>query len=279
MVGNREFSSAGSPADQQQLVAPQINSAAEHGFVGFVFVDRAQFAPQQPDGRIEPLQTAGQVDQKQVCRVVQTHMGPFVGQDRSAVSGQILLRNNHPMPPAEGCHALRHMDENRTVIESFAASPTDQPTHGSQRPQNPQQGYDNSGGINPTRQLPPVKRPRRLRSLRCGERPGEPIGRQRRQLPPYGDHAQRQQKRYGHSAQQNETVESVESLAAQQQPEKEVEYRQTRPGLEAVDQKCVAHGCFGFCRSMRSISSRSSSTEIFSSSTSAETAPRYERPK
>ena len=55
-VGNRVAAHANSFFYQGVLIGLHIDTAAEYGIVGLVFVDGAEFALQQPGGRVEPLQ-------------------------------------------------------------------------------------------------------------------------------------------------------------------------------------------------------------------------------
>ena len=71
----------------------------------------------------------------------------------------------------------------------------------------------------------------------------------------------------------DKAVQAAEGLAPEQQPEEEPRHGQTGRHAPRIGQQGF-HGQRVRLFSMRSIRARSSSTEIFSSSTSADTAPR-----
>lgn len=275
-VGDRAPPPADSFPYEQHLVTPGIDAARQHGGIGLVFVDGPQLAPQQPHRRIEPLQAPCQVGRQHIERVVQADMGLFVGEDRRAVPGQIGVGDHDEAAPAERRDLLRETDQHRAVVQPFAAPPADHPHDGGQRPQRPQTGRDGSRQEEHADERPPRKRRRSIGRHWGGKRIRDEEFGGHGQFAADRDHAQRQQERKEDRPQHHDPVEAVEGLAAQQQLEKEVENGQTDTDFQAVKRQFVPHGYRMFWRSMRSISSRSSSTERRSSSTSAETAPRQD---
>ena len=275
-VGHRVPPPASSFPYKQHLIFPRVDAAAQHRRVGLVFVDRPKLAAQQPHRRVEPLQTARKIGEQQVGGVVQAQVRLFVAEDRLAVARKILLRDHDPAAPAERRDSLRHDHERPPCAEPPAAPPADDAHDARQRPDDPEQHARGPEGVAPScRLFPREGGGRRGCSRRGGRFDNSRRKRLRRQrhLAVERDDAERQDERRGHRPQHHDAVQAVEGLAAQQQFEKEVEDRQAHSGLQAVDHQGV-HGQRRFSCSMRSISSRSSPTEIFSSSMSAETAPR-----
>ena len=162
-------------------------------------------------------------------------------------------------------------------IDRHAASRADQPHDAAQRHRRPERRSEGTG----QKESLHGPLPKRRTGLRSGRfecnRNVEKV-RQRKclgtgHLPIDGNRAERQQERNDECRQQQHAVETVESLAAEQHLIKEIEHRQTGAGLEIVCQK-VLHGYRSLWVSISRISSLSSSTEIFSSLMSADTAPR-----
>jgi len=205
--------------------------------------------------------------------MAQPQVGAFVQQDGVAVLGEVLPGHDDVTPPTERRHGPVRAHQHRPVLQPFAASPPHEAHHAEKRPAGPEKRGDGSGQKRSSGQFLPRKR-RRNRFGGNGRR--HLFRRKFRQdghLTVNSYHAQRQHEREHHRPQHHDAVEAVKSLAAQQQFEKQVENSQTSSDFQAVDHQ-VIHGYRRFSCSMRSIRRRSSSTEIFSSSTSAETAPR-----
>ena len=198
-------------------------------------------------------------------------MGPLVEQDFALAVGRAGLGDHDITPPAERCHGLRNAHQHRPVGEPLAASGADDAEDAEERTRSPQQHTDGPGDEErPEQRLPDGRRVLRENELLRRNGIGDEHG---GQLAVDRDDAQGQGERERHTRQNEQTVEAVERLATEQQLEKEVEDRKADARFEAIYEKAV-HGYPRFWRSMRSTSRRSSSTEIFSSSTKAETAPR-----
>ena len=207
--------------------------------------------------------------------MVHADMGPLVEQDRLAADRPVAVGEHDVASPAERPHRIASMYQNGPVIEPLAAvATTDQPDHTAQRPAEPHKRPCHSHGKESSEQPLPRERMAFSRKVRRSGNCRQNRNGQRRQCPVDRDDAKRQHEREHDGPQYHDAVEPMEGLAAQQQFEEEVENRQTGPDLQAVYRQIVPHGYRWFWFSMRSINSRSSSTEIFSSSTSAETAPR-----
>ena len=275
IVGCDKGLRADRPADQQQLVGAGIRPGLEHRAVGLVLVDGAQLPPQQPYRRIEPLQAAGQIGKEQVPRMVQPHMGPFMQQDRRDLFGRLRLREHDIPAPAEGGDRLRRAHQHHPVRQAFAAPAADHPHDGRKRPRHAACGRQHPGKIEPAEKRRPREGCRGRH--RGGSRP------HLRRMDPYfirygdlaadGDDAQRQEEREHQQCQHDKAVQAAEGLAPEQQPEEEPRHGQTGRHAPRIGQQGF-HGQRVRLFSMRSIRARSSSTEIFSSSTSADTAPR-----
>jgi len=207
--------------------------------------------------------------------MAQPKVGAFVQQDGVAVLGEVFPGHEDITSPTERRHGPVRAHQHRSVLQPFAAPPPDEAHHAEKRTAGSEERNDGSGHKSASGQFLPRKRLRRR--LGGNGRHGLFLRRFRQdgQFAVDRYHAQRQHEREHHRPQQHDAVETVEGLAAQQQFEEQVENSQTAPDLQAVNHQ-VIHGYRRFSFSIRSISSRSSPTEIFSSSTSAETAPRYE---
>ena len=192
-------------------------------------------------------------------------------QDRRLVGGLQPLRKHDIASPAEGRCGPRRPHQHDTARQPFAAPAADQPDHATQRPERMQPRGDRSRAEQHGNHRLPRERRGRCRGRRCRVDNLRQLG-HRWDFAVARNDAEGQQHGKGCSGKQHQPVEPVEGRAAQHDPVEDPEDRQADGRFQQIGQKGL-HGYFAFFVSMRAISSRSSSTEIFSSSTSAETAP------
>ena len=218
----------------------RIGPARDHGTVGLVFVDGPQFAAQQPHGRIEPLQTPGQIGDQQVGRMAQPQVRPLVAENLAAIGGHIVFGDNNIAPPTERCDASgRHPYEHRAVVEPFATARTHRAGHPDDRAQGMQQHDGGTDHEKHPEQRPPVER-----GFLGHDDSGRSVQRNRgrgqhRQLAIDRHDAQRQHESEEHAGEDDEAVEAMERLAAEQQLEKQIEDRKTNRSLETIYKKSV----------------------------------------
>lgn len=83
----------------------------KYAAVCFELVHFAQFAHQQPGGRVEPVEHNQQFHPQQVGRVAVVQVHPLVQQHRFAVLLIVFLREDDGPPPTEGLLSARTDDQ------------------------------------------------------------------------------------------------------------------------------------------------------------------------
>src|SRR5699024_7287866 len=123
-VGNGIAASAGGLLYQKHLVFFRIESGPQYGAVRFVFVYVLQLPPQEPHEGIEPLQASRRVEQKQVPRMMQAQVFPFVGDNLFLVFPAVAAREDDVAHPVERYGMVRCMYEYGMPVEArpFAAA-------------------------------------------------------------------------------------------------------------------------------------------------------------
>ena len=252
------------------MVFPEVCATPKHGIVGFIFVEFLQVRAEHPDGRIEPLQGGQDVHQQQFHGVPVRDVRFLVGQDGRAVTLPVFPGQHDVPHPAERDDIPVRDDDLAALLFPDRFPRAYQFDNGQDGHRHPYQ-HESDAGEEKDRQgkLPPGGRCR-FRDDRGGSAGGRNPLLRRRLLHRLADRddAQRQQERQHGRADQDDAVETVEGLLLQQETIEQVEDQQRHGHLAFINEE-RRHGYF--CFSIRSMSSFSSSTEIFSSFTSAET--------
>ena len=265
------------------MIGFRVNAIVEHSFVGFVLVDGLQLAAHEPDGGIEPLQDEGDFGENEVEGVMVVDVSEFVAEDCNAALLDVLATGYDVMHPAEGRYLFFVQAEDGVIVERLPLpfpqlfGKAEVRNEASQRECGHAQEIDEHQSSE--------------QDVRCGnlccfgifdpcchhQHPFEGYEPFTRTRTFYQRFAQGEHKAEHKQAHQRHTIEPMERLAAHQQLVEQIIDDQKHRRLEDVCKE-GAHRfiiyCFPF--STCSISSLSSSTETFSSLTSAEMALTYE---
>ena len=291
-VGKGIAASAGGLLYQKHLVFFRIESGPQYGAVRFVFVYVLQLPSQEPHEGIEPLQTSRRVEQKQIPGVAEAEVCPFVGDNLVFIA--VAVRKDDVAHPAERYGGVSCAYEHGMPVEScpFAGAYRsedfgDGGQHAQQRDRRtaPEEAGDERreeravfGGYGLVRFRRLWLRERfgcRNRSDTVGsefvsDRDDGGIGFGTGGLGGKGDESGRNEESEHRRGEEYRPVEAVEGVAAEEEPVKQPECRDTDADLEKIPNERL-HG-YSFPFSILSINSRSSSTEIFSSRTRVDTA-------